>query len=151
MIDLSTIARCGRGPRRTQSCGKVGRKKEQIHLELTAIQRQNLLSLFRRYGLPLFLGLTGALTCGSPPSAQAHSAPGSARQCGDVLACSPIKHIVFIIKEDRTFDNLFGTFPGANGTTSYQTADGKSHTLGHTPLDIPDSLTKDSDAALQAI
>jgi phospholipase C len=29
----------------------------------------------------------------------------------------PIKHVVFLIKENRTFDNLFGTFPGANGTT----------------------------------
>jgi phospholipase C len=28
----------------------------------------------------------------------------------------PIKHVVFLIKENRTFDNLFGTFPGANGT-----------------------------------
>ncbi len=29
----------------------------------------------------------------------------------------PIKHVVFLIKENRTFDNLFGTFPGANGTS----------------------------------
>src|SRR5690348_444423 len=27
----------------------------------------------------------------------------------------PIKHIVFFIKENRTFDNYFGTYPGANG------------------------------------
>ena len=30
---------------------------------------------------------------------------------------TPIKHVVFIIKENRTFDNLFGRFPGANGVT----------------------------------
>src|SRR6266550_3491790 len=30
---------------------------------------------------------------------------------------TPIKHVVFLIKENRTFDNLFGTFPGANGQT----------------------------------
>jgi phospholipase C len=29
----------------------------------------------------------------------------------------PIKHVVFVIKENRTFDNLFGRFPGANGVT----------------------------------
>lgn len=29
----------------------------------------------------------------------------------------PIKHVVFLIKENRTFDNLFGTFPGAEGVT----------------------------------
>ena len=30
----------------------------------------------------------------------------------------PIKHVVFIIKENRTFDNLFGQFPGADGATT---------------------------------
>src|SRR5436190_3731983 len=29
-----------------------------------------------------------------------------------------IQHIVFIIKENRTFDHYFGTFPGADGVTS---------------------------------
>jgi phospholipase C len=30
----------------------------------------------------------------------------------------PIKHVLFVIKENRTFDNLFGRFPGADGATS---------------------------------
>jgi len=30
----------------------------------------------------------------------------------------PIKHVVFVIKENRTFDNMFGRFPGANGATT---------------------------------
>ena len=30
----------------------------------------------------------------------------------------PIKHIVIIFKENHTFDNYFGTFPGANGTNN---------------------------------
>ena len=33
-------------------------------------------------------------------------------------ATTPIQHIVFIIKENRTFDNYFGAFPGVNGTTT---------------------------------
>ncbi len=33
------------------------------------------------------------------------------------LAQSHIKHVVFLIKENRTFDNLFGRFPGADGAT----------------------------------
>ena len=32
-------------------------------------------------------------------------------------AQGPIQHIVLIIKENHTFDNYFGTFPGANGAT----------------------------------
>lgn len=31
---------------------------------------------------------------------------------------SSIQHIVFIVKENRTFDNYFGTYPGANGATT---------------------------------
>ncbi|HYG72338.1 MAG TPA: alkaline phosphatase family protein [Actinomycetota bacterium] len=30
---------------------------------------------------------------------------------------TPIKHVVFVIKENRTFDHMFGRFPGANGVT----------------------------------
>ncbi len=33
---------------------------------------------------------------------------------------TPIQHIIFIIKENRTFDSLFGLFPGADGTTTGQ-------------------------------
>jgi phospholipase C len=35
----------------------------------------------------------------------------------------PIKHVVFIVKENRSFDNLFGRFPGANGATSGKMGD----------------------------
>lgn len=31
---------------------------------------------------------------------------------------TPIKHVVIIVKENRTFDNYFGTFPGARGATT---------------------------------
>ncbi|HEY2476680.1 MAG TPA: alkaline phosphatase family protein [Candidatus Cybelea sp.] len=31
---------------------------------------------------------------------------------------TPIKHIVVVIQENRSFDDLFATFPGANGTTT---------------------------------
>ena len=30
---------------------------------------------------------------------------------------SPVEHVVIIFKENHTFDNYFGTFPGANGMT----------------------------------
>src|SRR2546428_2571036 len=33
-------------------------------------------------------------------------------------ANSPIKHIIFIVQENHSFDNYFGTYPGANGITS---------------------------------
>src|SRR5439155_4216407 len=36
----------------------------------------------------------------------------------------PIKHVIFIVKENRSFDQYFGLFPGANGTTVGMTRDG---------------------------
>ena len=30
---------------------------------------------------------------------------------------SPIKHVILVIQENRSFDNLFAHFPGANGAT----------------------------------
>jgi phospholipase C len=36
-----------------------------------------------------------------------------------------IEHIVFIVKENRTFDHMFGRFPGAEGTRFGYTCDGK--------------------------
>jgi phospholipase C len=35
-----------------------------------------------------------------------------------------IDHIIFIVKENRTFDHLFGRFPGADGATTGVTCDG---------------------------
>ena len=54
------------------------------------------------------------------------------------LARSKIKHIVFLVKENRTFDNLFGTFPGANGTTEGTRCDGTTVPLVHAPDTVPD-------------
>lgn len=61
--------------------------------------------------------------------------------------CTSIRHIVFLIKEDRSFDNMFGRFPGANGATTYQTPDGTVHPLNHSPDSFVQPLTKTPDAA----
>jgi phospholipase C len=61
----------------------------------------------------------------------------------------PIKHVIVIVKENHTFDNYFGTFPGAEGTTTYQRSDGTTDSCGH----APDNTLRDMDhshaAALQ--
>jgi phospholipase C len=44
-----------------------------------------------------------------------------------------INHIVFIIKENRSFDNYFGQFPGANGATTGVTSFGATWPLQETP------------------
>jgi phospholipase C len=45
----------------------------------------------------------------------------------------PIKHIIIIDKENRSYDNLFGLFPNADGTNQAVTSSGRRITLGHTP------------------
>jgi len=44
---------------------------------------------------------------------------------------NPIQHVVFIIKENRSFDAYFGQFPGANGATSGLISDGTRIPLAH--------------------
>ncbi|MFB3739930.1 MAG: phospholipase C, partial [Candidatus Velamenicoccus archaeovorus] len=44
--------------------------------------------------------------------------PPPAYDAASIRTRWPIKHVVFLIKENRTFDNLFGTFPGADGARS---------------------------------
>lgn len=42
-----------------------------------------------------------------------------------------IEHVVFLIKENRSFDNYFGTYPGAFGATSGPISDGTIVPLTH--------------------
>jgi phospholipase C len=45
-------------------------------------------------------------------------------------ASLPIKHVVFLVKENRTFDVYFGRFPGANGATTAKISDGGTIPIG---------------------
>jgi phospholipase C len=63
---------------------------------------------------------------------------------------SQIQHIIFIIKENRSFDNYFGTFPGANGATSGPISTGSVIPLGHTP-DMVRDMGHDWQASQTAI
>ena len=44
-----------------------------------------------------------------------------------------ISHVVFIIQENRTFDNYFGSFPGADGATSGPISTGQVIRSRHRP------------------
>jgi phospholipase C len=91
---------------------------------------------------------------GGPPDGDAGSAEGEAglpdAEAGapdsGVAPTMPIKHVVVIVKENHTFDNYFGSFPGAEGTLTAsgnmcwtptgtvpcaQAPDAPSHDLGH--------------------
>ena len=66
---------------------------------------------------------------------------GSSNNPGTVTPGTPnaaIKHIVFFLKENRSFDNYFGTYPGANGATTATDSAGQSVPLHHQADQIPD-------------
>ena len=62
-----------------------------------------------------------------------------------------IQHFVFIVKENRTFDHYFGTFPGANGATTATLSTGQVMSLGHAPDFMPRDLPHDWANANQAL
>jgi phospholipase C len=65
----------------------------------------------RRISRRRFLATTGAATLG----ALTMSCVGPAARHPSTRW--PIKHVVILMKENRSFDHLFGRFPGANGVT----------------------------------
>ena len=69
-----------------------------------------------------------------------------APQPGSPTGINQLQHLVFIVKENRTFDNYFGTFPGADGATSGTISTGQVIPLGHTP----DRTSRDIDHSWKA-
>ena len=66
-------------------------------------------------------------------------------------ASSVIQHIVFLVKENRAFDNYFGTFPGANGASAGLLSTGQTIPLAHTPDATQTDICHDWDCTIQDI
>ncbi len=64
---------------------------------------------------------------------------------------SAIQHTVIILQENHTFDNYFGTFPGADGVVSGQTSTGQTIPLAPLPDADYETLCNSWDCALQAM
>lgn len=71
----------------------------------------------------------------------------SAKVGTQAAATTPINHIIIFVKENHSFDNYFGTFPGANGATTYTSPTGTVLPLNHDP----DKLAGDIDHSHQAV
>lgn len=66
----------------------------------------------------------------------AQSIPATATPAPTATAppsADPIQHVIIVMKENRSFDNYFGTFPGADGATHGRLSNGRLVQLGHTP------------------
>lgn len=96
-------------------------------------------------------GVTLAGRSPAHPQVTFNAAPGSVNPhalCGGSGRC-PIKHIVFIVKENHTFDNLFARFPHADGTR-YAMAGKKRIKLGTLPDHLPFDIAHGGNAASSA-
>ena len=83
----------------------------------------------------------------------AHPRAASALGLLLLAACSsksayPIDHVVVFVKENHTFDNYFGSFPGADGTTTCRLKDGTAFSCPHAPGSTPRDLCHEHDCAL---
>jgi phospholipase C len=75
------------------------------------------------------------------------AACGSDGPAPDAPGPTPITHIVIVVKENHTFDNYFGSFPGADGISQIMTPGGMI-TPPHVP-DMPRDLCHTHECALQ--
>ncbi len=57
------------------------------------------------------------------------------------VARTPIQHVVFLMKENRSFDQYFGAFPGADGATVGTMSDGTVVPLLPTPEPLPQDIS----------
>jgi phospholipase C len=77
--------------------------------------------------------------------------PGTDAGSGDGSTASttyPIKHVVVIVKENHTFDNYFGSFPGAEGTTTAKTKSQGTIPVPHAPDRTPRDMCHAHSCAL---
>jgi phospholipase C len=67
------------------------------------------------------------------------------------MGATVIQHVVFILKENHTFDNYFGGFPGVDGVAKGKTHNGRLAVLRRPPEMIPRDIAHTNLAALVGI
>jgi len=86
--------------------------------------------------------LLGLLSAVSIAPAQQNAAPSGIQK---------INHVVFLIKENRTYDNMFGTFNGKYGTRSCQLSNGRVVPMVRAADRYPHDIDHSWDAAVLAM
>src|SRR5438445_3620029 len=117
-------------------------------------------SAARRRGLLVFVAILVAMLAvavaarpntGVSGAAGGPSAHPSPTNTGPFPANIPLKHIVFIVKENRTFDNYFGRYPGADGATTGKVLGGRTIPLKTAPDVQPHDITHGFNAGILSI
>jgi phospholipase C len=106
----------------------AGLRKDESNLELGLRGRglrkplgaERLSAMFLNHGvrrLALFAGCAALVGCSAsaPASFESSNLPALAK---NAVAARKIQHVIIVIQENRSFDDLFARFPGADGTTA---------------------------------
>ena len=99
----------------------------------------------KNLGLMIALGAIalGATACSNGGSSLAIPSGASFfSQLRGNAGSTPISHVIVVVQENRTLNNLFATFPGANGTTVGQRRVGKNKKTQNVNLTQVDLLQK---------
>ncbi len=92
----------------------------------------------------------GAVDSGVPDAGASDAGPldSGVQDAGLNDAGFPIRHIIVIVKENHTFDNYFGSFPGAVGTSVCAYSDGGTFACPHAPNPPPRDLNHGHNSGL---
>ncbi len=96
-----------------------------------------------RIGLFLALAVAGC-SLGSQPSIP-YMRGGAALRALDVTGAGKITHVVYVIQENRSFDDMFQGYPGADTVSSGKTSNGETVELR--PISLKKIYTIDHSAA----
>jgi phospholipase C len=77
--------------------------------------------------IPFVLAACGGSDLPAAPGTQRLAAANGQRLTLLSSGSSPISHVVIVIQENRSFDDLFATFPGADGTTVGRSKNGSGY------------------------
>jgi phospholipase C len=95
-----------------------------------------------RIGVAALLAV--AVVAGAATVALAGTDAGSSNGSVPGQPTTPIQHVVIISKENRSFDEYFGKFPGADGATTAMKHDGTVVPLAQTPDPMPNDIGHDN-------
>ncbi|HEY4118949.1 MAG TPA: alkaline phosphatase family protein, partial [Byssovorax sp.] len=98
-------------------------------------------------GSPASSSATATTSTGGGATGGAGGSSSAAGGGGGDPTQGHIQHVIVIVKENHTFDNYFGSFPGVEGTTTFTAPDGSQQTAP-AAADIVRDMCHSHDCAL---
>jgi len=91
----------------------------------------------------VFLSPAGLAQSTDAAAPEDHAEAAANSRAAAASGINKIQHVVFIVKENRSFNEYFGTFPGATGETTGLLSTGATIPMGLTPDAMPFDICHD--------